>query len=231
MGKNYKAAKEKVDADKIYTIDEAIGLVPETKVAKFDESVDIAARLGVDPRHPEEMVRGTIILPNGTGKDVKILVIAKGEKESEAKEAGADFIGGEEMIEKIQSGWLGFDVLVSTPDMMGQVGKLGKVLGPRGLMPNPKIGTVTFDIKKAVSEIKAGKVEYKVDKTGIIHCVIGRVSFGKDKLLENFNTLMSAINRAKPSASKGSYLKSLTVSTSMGPGIKIDTAEVRDTLK
>lgn len=231
MGKNYKAAKEKVDIDKTYTIDEAITLVPETKVAKFDESVDIAARLGVDPRHPEEMVRGTIILPNGTGKDVKILVIAKGEKETEAKEAGADFIGSDDMIEKIQGGWLGFDTLVATPDMMGQVGKLGKVLGPRGLMPNPKIGTVTFDIKKAVTEIKAGKVEYKVDKTGIIHCVIGRVSFGKDKLLENFNALMGAINRAKPSASKGIYLKSLSVSTTMGPGIKIDTAEVRDTLK
>lgn len=231
MGKNYKAAKEKVDIDKTYTIDEAIGLVPETKVAKFDESVDIAARLGVDPRHPEEMVRGTIVLPNGTGKDVKILVIAKGEKETEAKEAGADFIGSDDMIEKIQGGWLGFDTLVATPDMMGQVGKLGKVLGPRGLMPNPKIGTVTFDIKKAVTEIKAGKVEYKVDKTGIIHCVIGRVSFGKDKLLENFNALMGAINRAKPSASKGIYLKSLSISTTMGPGIKIDTAEVRDTLK
>lgn len=230
MGKKYKAAKEKVE-ERAYGIDEAFGLLPTLGVAKFDESVDIAARLGVDPRKAEQMVRGTVILPHGTGKKVRVLVFAKGEKENEAKEAGAEYVGSEELAEKIKKGWLDFDKAVATPDMMVLVGKLGKVLGPRGLMPNPKLGTVTFDVKKAVGELKAGMVEYRVDKAGNIHAPLGRVSFGEAKLRENFNAIVEAIVKAKPAASKGAYIRNLAVSTTMGPSINLDSVEVRNTFK
>lgn len=234
MGKNYKAAKAKIEAQKNeagYGIEEAFKLVPETKVAKFDESVDIAVRLGVDPKQNDQMVRGTLILPNGTGKDVKVLVFAQGEKEAEAKAAGAEHVGGQDLIDKVASGWLDFDAIVATPDMMAAVSKLGKVLGPRGLMPNPKLGTVTFEVEKAVKDLKAGKVEYRVDKEGNVHVTIGRVSFGADKLKENFSALIGAIVKSKPTTSKGTYLKSLTISTTMGPGVSLNAAEVRTTYK
>ena len=230
MGKKYKAAKEKIE-ERAYGLDEAFGLLPALGVAKFDESVDIAARLGVDPRKAEQMVRGTVVLPHGTGKKVRVLVFAKGEKENEAKEAGAEYVGSEELAEKIKKGWLDFDKAVATPDMMGLVGKLGKVLGPRGLMPNPKLGTVTFDVKKAVGELKAGMVEYRVDKAGNIHAPLGRVSFGEAKLRENFNAIVEAIVKAKPASSKGTYLRNLAVSTTMGPSINLDSVEVRNTFK
>jgi large subunit ribosomal protein L1 len=230
MGKSYNAAKEKVEA-RGYTVEEAFKFVGETATAKFDESVDLAARLGVDPRHPEQMVRGTVVLPHGTGKKVRVLVFVKGEKETEAKEAGADYVGAEDLIGKIQKGWLDFDKVVATPDMMGAVGKLGKILGPRGLMPNPKLGTVTFGVKKAVEELKAGKVEYRVDKAGNIHVPLGKVSFGSKMLEENFMALMEAIIKAKPPASKGTYLRALNISTTMGPAINLNTVEVRNILK
>jgi large subunit ribosomal protein L1 len=230
MGKRYNAAKEKVEA-RGYTVEEAFKFVGETATAKFDESVELAARLGVDPRHPEQMVRGTVVLPHGTGKKVRVLVFVKGEKETEAKEAGADYVGAEDLIGKIQKGWLDFDKVVATPDMMGAVGKLGKILGPRGLMPNPKLGTVTFGVKKAVEELKAGKVEYRVDKAGNIHVPLGKVSFGSKKLEENFMALMEAIIKAKPPASKGTYLRALNISTTMGPAINLNTVEVRNILK
>ena len=230
MGKRYDALKEKIE-EKAYGVEEAFKAVPASGAAKFDESVDLAARLGVDPRQAEQMVRGTVVLPHGTGKDVRVIVFAKGEKETEAKEAGADFVGSDDLIEKIQKGWLDFDKAVATPDIMGVVSKLGKVLGPRGLMPNPKLGTVTFDVKKAVSELKAGKVEYRVDKQANMHVPIGKVSFGTDKLRENFVAVMEAIMKAKPSSSKGIYLKSLSVSTTMGPSIKLDTVEIKNTIK
>ncbi len=228
--KRYALAKEKVE-DRAYSMEEAFNLIADVATAKFDETVEVAARLGVDPRHPDQMVRGSVVLPNGTGRNVRVLVFAKGEKEGEAKEAGAEYVGGEELVEKIKKGWLDFDKVVSTPDMMSSVGKLGKILGPRGLMPNPKLGTVTFDVKKAVEELKAGKVEFRVDKTGIVHVPIGKVSFGPEKLRENFAALMEAVIRAKPPASKGTYLKSLYLTTTMGPSIKLDTAEVRNTFK
>src|SRR3989337_2563656 len=231
MGKNYNAAIAKVDTNKFDNLDDAVKLVPETTVAKLDETVDLAVRLGVDPKQPEQMVRGTVVLPNGTGKKVRVLVFAKGEKEKEAKDAGADFVGGEDIIEKVSKGWLDFDSVVATPDMMGAVGKLGKILGPRGLMPNPKIGTVTFDITKAVKEIKAGKVEFKVAKSGNVHASIGKVSFGVPKLKENLVALLDGIIKAKPSTSKGIYLRSITVATTMGPGVKIDTTGVRELFK
>lgn len=231
MGKKYEAAKAKVDAARTYDVEEGFNLVPETKCAKFDETVEISGRLGVDPKHPEQMVRGTVVLPHGIGKTVRVLVFAKGEKEAEAKDAGADFIGAEDMIEKISKGWLEFDAIVATPDIMGAVGKLGKVLGPRGLMPNPKLGTVTFDVKKAVSDLKAGKVEFRVDKAGNIHVPVGKASFGGQKLRENFLSLMEAIVKAKPSASKGTYLRSLFVSTTMGPSIRLNSVEVRNLFK
>lgn len=230
MGKRYNALKEKVQQSQ-YTLKDAFKLVPEMATGKVDESVDLAARLGVDPRHPEQMVRGTVVLPHGTGKKLRILVFAKGEKETEAKEAGADYVGAEDFMEKIKKGWFDFDKVVATPDLMGAVGKLGKILGPRGLMPNPKLGTVTFDVKKAVSELKAGKVEYRVDKAGNVHVPLGKASFGPEKLEENFMALMEAIVKAKPPASKGSYLRALNISTTMGPAIKLDTAEVRNALK
>ncbi len=226
-GKKYLAAKAKVETEKAYSVDEGLALVPETAVASFDETVDVSGRLGVNPKHPEQMVRGSVVLPNGTGRKTRVLVFARGEKEAEAAEAGADFVGGEDMVEKVRSGWLDFDATVATPDMMGEVGKLGKILGPRGLMPNPKLGTVTFDVAKAVKDLKAGKVEFRVDKAGNIHVPIGKVSFGKDKLRENLLTLMEAVIKAKPSASKGVYLRSLYLSTTMGPGIRLDTGEMR----
>lgn len=231
MGKKYEAAKAKLQDGKIYDLAEGFNVVPGTACAKFDETVEVSGRLGVDPKHPEQMVRGTVVLPHGIGKKVRVLVFAKGEKEAEAREAGADFIGAEDLLEKISKGWLDFDAIVATPDMMGAVGKLGKVLGPRGLMPNPKLGTVTFDVKKAVSDLKAGKVEFRVDKSGNIHVPVGKVSFGSDKLRENFMSLMDAIVKAKPAASKGTYLRSLFLSTVMGPSIKLDPVEVRNMFK
>ncbi len=231
QGKRYIAAKEKIVAEKAYTVDEGLELVPETAAAKFDETVDIAGKLGVNPKHPEQMVRGSVVLPNGTGRKTRVLVFAKGDKEAEATEAGADFAGSDDMLEKVRGGWLDFDATVATPDMMGEVGKLGKILGPRGLMPNPKLGTVTFDVAKAVTDLKAGKVEFRVDKGGNIHVPIGKVSFGKDKLRENLLCLMDAVVKAKPSASKGVYLRSLSLSTTMGPGIKLDTSEMKTLIK
>lgn len=230
MGKNYDAAKAKVE-DRAYSVEDGFVILPGTKVAKFDETVEVSGKLGVDPKHPDQMVRGTIVLPHGIGKAVRVLVFAKGEKEAEAKEAGADFVGAEELIEKVSKGWLDFDAIVATPDIMGIVGKLGKVLGPRGLMPNPKLGTVTFDVKKAVQELKAGKVEFRVDKAGNIHVPVGKVSFGAQKLKENFLALIEAIVKAKPAAAKGTYLRSLYVSTTMGPSIKLDAFEVRGLFK
>ncbi|MGD0281097.1 MAG: 50S ribosomal protein L1 [Dissulfurispiraceae bacterium] len=227
MGKKLDNAAEKVDTGKEYPIEEAISLVKDNKVTKFDETVDIAINLGVDPKKSDQMVRGTVVLPYGTGKPVRVLAIAKGEKEKEAREAGADFVGAEDMVEKIQKGWLDFDKAVATPDLMGMVGKLGKLLGPRGLMPNPKLGTVTFDIGKAVKEIKAGKVEYKVEKAGIVHVPIGKVSFDKEKLLENTMAVLKAVVRAKPSSSKGKYIKKITMSSTMGLGIKVDVTRLK----
>jgi len=230
-GKKYLEAKNKVDRNKQYELEEGIKLVLETAYAKFDEGVDLAIRLGVDPKKADQMVRGTVVLPNGTGKKVRVLVFAKGQKEKEALDAGADIVGGEDLIEKISKGWLEFDKAIATPDMMGLVSKLGKILGPRGLMPNPKMGTVTFDLERAVKEIKAGKVEFKVEKAGVIHVSVGKVSFGFDRLLENIKTLLEVILRAKPPTSKGIYLRSIALSTTMGPGIKIDPLFVRSFLK
>jgi large subunit ribosomal protein L1 len=208
-----------------------MALLKEGKHAKFDESVDMAIRLGVNPKHADQMVRGTVALPHGVGKEVKVLVFAKGEKEKEAREAGADFVGAEELVEKITGGWTDFDKAIATPDMMGTVGRLGKVLGPRGLMPNPKVGTVTFDVGRAVKELKAGRVEFKVDKTGIVHTTVGKISFSAEQLKENVMALMDTIIRAKPSSSKGTYLKSVAISTTMGPGIKLDPNALRGTAK
>ncbi len=231
MGKKYEAAKAKVEENRSYELVEGFKVLPGTVAAKFDETVEVSGRLGVDPKHPEQMVRGTVVLPHGIGKKVRVLVFAKGEKEAEAKEAGADFIGAEEFIEKVNKGWLEFDAVVATPDIMGAVGKLGKVLGPRGLMPNPKLGTVTFDVKKAVSDLKAGKVEFRVDKAGNIHVPVGKASFGSNKLRENFMALMDAIIKAKPASSKGVYLRSLFISTTMGPSIRLNPLEVRNMFK
>jgi len=230
-GKKYIEVNKKVDRLKKYTFKEAIELAIDSSYVKFDASVDISVRLGVDPRHADQMVRGTVSLPHGIGKSTRVVVFAKGEKEKEATEAGADFVGAEDLSEKIQNGWLEFDKAVATPDMMGIAGKLGRILGPRGMMPNAKLGTVTFDVAKAVTELKAGKIEFKVDKTGIIHASIGRVSFGTDKLLQNTAFFLDTILRLKPPSSKGTYLKSTTISTSMGPGIKLDTTNIRDLLR
>lgn len=226
MGKKIKAAQEKIEAGKEYSLEDAIKLVKETAFAKFDETVDLAINLGVDPRKSEQMVRGTVVLPHGIGKTVRVLVFAKGEKEKEALEAGADFVGAEDLVDKITKGWLDFDKSVATPDVMGLVGKLGKILGPRGLMPNPKLGTVTFDIARTVKEIKAGKVEYKTEKAGIVHVPIGKVSFDTEKLLENARTVINSIIKAKPATSKGKYLKKIAVSSTMGPGIPVDVASL-----
>lgn len=222
MGKKIEAANEKIEKDMEYKIEEAIGKVKELSYTKFDETVDLAFNLGVDPRKSDQMVRGTVVLPHGTGKTVRVLVFAKGEKEKEARDAGADFVGAEDMVEKITKGWMDFDKVVATPDIMGVVGKLGKLLGPRGLMPNPKLGTVTFDVAKAVKDIKAGKVEYKTEKAGVVHVPIGKVSFDVQKLLENAKAIVESVNKAKPSTSKGKYLKGLYVSSTMGPSIKVD---------
>ena len=230
-GKKYIEVDKKIDRFTKYAFDEAIKLALESSFAKFDASVDIAVRLGVDPRHADQMVRGTVSLPHGIGKSVRVAVFAKGEKEKEALEAGADFVGAEDLAEKIQKGWLEFDKTVATPDMMGIAGKLGRILGPRGMMPNAKLGTVTFDVGKAVSELKAGKIEFKVDKTGIVHSSIGRVSFGADKIMQNTAFFIDTILRLKPPSSKGTYLKGIAISTTMGPGIKVDTGNVRDLVR
>jgi len=225
MGKKFEAAKQQIP-EKALTLEEAIPLVQKVKYTKFDETVEMALRLGVDPKHADQMVRGTVVLPHGLGKTKKVLAIAGGEKQKEAQEAGADHVGGEEMVEKIQGGWMDFDAVVATPDMMKGVGRLGKVLGPRGLMPNPKTGTVTFEIGKAVREIKAGKVEFRVDKSGIVHAPVGKTSFPAQNLVENAHALVDSIVKAKPAAAKGRYLKSVTLSSTMGPGIRIDTTVV-----
>lgn len=222
QGKKYQDSAKLIDTLKLYDPDEAVALVKQTAKAKFDETIEISLRLGVDPRHADQQVRGTVVLPNGTGKTKTVLVIAKGPKAEEATAAGADFVGAEDMIAKIQGGWFGFDVCIATPDMMGLVGRLGRVLGPKGLMPNPKTGTVTMDVTKAITETKAGKVEYRVDKTAIIHCPLGKASFSEQQLNENLRTLMDAIIKAKPSASKGTYVKSAVISSTMGPGIKLN---------
>lgn len=228
-GKKYQESAKLVDRSNLYDVNEALDLVTKTAKANFDETVELAVRLGVDPRHADQQVRGTVVLPNGTGKEVKVLVLAKGDKIKEAEAAGADFAGGEELVEKIQNeNWFGFDVIIATPDMMGVVGKIGRVLGPKGLMPNPKSGTVTFDVEQAVKEIKAGKVEYRVDKAAIINVPIGKVSFGADKLAENFKTIADAIIKAKPASAKGRYLKSVTVSSTMGPGIKVNGSKLME---
>jgi large subunit ribosomal protein L1 len=230
QGKKFAAARQRVP-DRPHTLEEAIPLLQQVKFAKFDETVEIALRLGVDPKHADQMVRGTVVLPHGLGKTKKVLAIAGTDKQKEAEEAGADHVGGEELVEKIQGGWMDFDAVVATPDMMRAVGKLGKVLGPRGLMPNPKTGTVTPDIAKAVREIKAGKVEFRVDKTGIVHAPIGKSSFPAQSLLDNAQALVDSVVKAKPAAAKGKYLKSVTLSSTMGPGIAIDTAHVTETVK
>ena len=228
-GKKYQDSVKLVEKSKFYDTNEAMDLITKTAKAKFDETVEAHIRLGVDSRHADQQVRGAIVLPHGTGKTKKVLVFAKGEKAKEAEAAGADFVGAEDLVQKIQKeNWFDFDVVVATPDMMGVVGRLGRVLGPKGLMPNPKSGTVTFDVTKAVEEIKAGKVEYRLDKNNIIHVAIGKVSFGGEKLAENFNVLMNAIIKAKPSAAKGQYLRSVTVTSTMGPGVKINPARVSE---
>ena len=222
-GKKYADSLKAYDRSKAYDVDEAMGLAVDTAKAKFDETIELHVRLGVDPRQADQQVRGVLVLPNGTGKSKKVLVIAKGEKADIAQQAGADYVGAEEMVAKIQNeNWFDFDVVITTPDMMGVVGRIGKVLGPKGLMPNPKSGTVTPDVAKAIAEVKAGKVEYRLDKTAIIHCPIGKKSFGKEKLAENFNALMDAIVKAKPSAAKGQYIRSVAVSSTMGPGTKVN---------
>lgn len=230
-GKKYKSAKEKVGRGKLYKLEEAVRKLKEAAYAKFDETVEMSVRLGVDPKHADQVVRGTILLPNGTGKKVRVLVLTKGEKEKEAQEAGADFVGSDEFIKKITEGWSEVDAVIATPDVMGQVGRLGKILGPKGLMPNPKSGTVTFDVAKAVREIKAGRVEFRVDKAGNIGVPIGKLSFPEDKIVENAKVFLDAVMRAKPAAAKGTYLKNVSVSSSMGPGIRLDAPSVSAMLK
>lgn len=227
MGKKFEAAKKQIDATKRYTVDEACELVTKLAFAKFDESVECAARLGVNPKHADQMIRSSVSLPHGTGKTVRIIVFAKGDRAAEAKEAGADEVGSDDLVEKIQGGWLEFDSAIATPDMMGLVGRLGRVLGPRGLMPNPKVGTVTMNVGKAVQELKAGKIEFRTEKTGIIHAPIGKVSFGSEKISKNLMTLLETLQRLKPSTAKGKYWRSITLSSTMGPAIKIDVNEVQ----
>ena len=224
--KKLKEALAKVDRSKSYTLIDGIELVKSSTYAKFNETVDVAVRLGVDPRHADQMVRGAVVLPNGLGKEVRVLVFAKGEKEKEARDAGADYVGADDLVTKIQEGWFDFDTAIATPDMMGVVGKIGKLLGPRGLMPNPKVGTVTFDVARAVNESKSGKVEFRVEKAGIIHAPVGKVSFEADKLKENIITLVDALVKAKPSAAKGTYIKKISVSSTMGPGVNLDVSDV-----
>ena len=230
-GKRLTEARSKVEREKLYSVEDAFKILTGLKAAKFDESVDVALRLGVDPRKSDQMVRGTVSLPHGTGKSVRILVFAKGEKEKEARDAGADHVGAEDLVKQIQEGWLEFDKAIATPDMMGMVSRLGKILGPRGMMPNPKVGTVTMDIAKAVREMKGGRVEFRVDKGSNIHCPLGRYSFGAQKLIENFTALYEAVEKSKPDTAKGTYVKAITVSTTMGPGIKIDANSLREQTK
>ena len=230
-GKRYREAAAKVDRNRRYPFSEAVELALQTASSKFDETLDAAVALGVNPRHADQMVRGAVVLPNGLGKTVRVLVFAKGEKEREALEAGADYAGAEDLIERIKGGWLEFDKAVATPDIMGQVGKIGKILGPRGLMPNVKVGTVTFEVAKAVNELKGGKVEFRVDRAGVIHAPVGKASFGADKLLQNLASLMEALVRLKPATSKGAYMKGIYVSTTMGPGIPVDSSDVKNLLR
>jgi len=230
-GKRYREAAAKVDRNRRYPFSEAVELALQTASSKFDETLDAAVALGVNPRHADQMVRGAVVLPNGLGKTVRVLVFAKGEKEREALEAGADYAGAEDLIERIKGGWLEFDKAVATPDIMGQVGKIGKILGPRGLMPNVKVGTVTFEVAKAVNELKSGKVEFRVDRAGVIHAAVGKASFGADKLLQNLASLMEALVRLKPATSKGAYMKGIYVSTTMGPGIPVDSSDVKNLLR
>lgn len=230
-GKNYRKVSEDIDKAKVYSLDEGIELALKGHYAKFDESVDIAIRLGVDPRHADQMVRSSVVLPNGTGKEIRVLVFAKGDKEKEALDAGADYAGGDEFVEKIQGGWLDFDRTIATPDMMATVGKIGRILGPRNLMPNAKLGTVTFDVGRVVKEIKSGKVDFKVDKAGVVHAMLGKASFGSQKMKENILAFIDKIIQLKPSTSKGIYLRSISLSTTMGPGVKVDPLDVRNLIK
>ena len=230
-GKRYTEAKTKISNQPASGFEEAVKRALESSFAKFDETVDVAVRLGVDPRHADQMVRGSVVLPNGTGKEVKILVFAKGEKEKEALDAGADFVGNDDLVDKIKEGWFGFDKAIATPDMMSAVGKLGRILGPRGMMPNAKLGTVTFDVGRVVKEIKSGKVDFKVDKAGVVHAMLGKSSFGSQKVKENVLAFIDRIIQLKPSTSKGIYLRSVSLSTTMGPGIKLDTLELRNLTK
>jgi large subunit ribosomal protein L1 len=229
--KKLKEASAKVDRSKSYPLTDGIELVKSAAFAKFDETVDLAVKLGVDPRHADQMVRGAVVLPNGLGKTVRVLVFAKGEKEREAREAGADYVGADDLVAKIQGGWFEFDTAIATPDMMGVVGKIGKLLGPRGLMPNPKVGTVTFDVARAVNESKSGKVEFRVEKAGIVHAPVGKVSFSAETLRQNVVALVEALQKAKPAAAKGTYMKKVSVSSTMGPGVNIDLAEISAILK
>ena len=230
-GKKFLASLEIFDREELYTIDEAMDIVTKTAKANFDETVEAHIRLGVDPRHADQNVRGTVVLPHGTGRTLRVVVFAKGDKATEAEQAGADIVGAEDLAEKIQGGWLDFDIAVATPDMMGVVGRLGRILGPKGLMPNPKAGTVTFDVEKAVKDIKAGKVEFRVDKAAIVHVPIGKASFGPEKLAENFVALMSAIIKSKPASSKGAYLRKISLASTMGPGVKVSPADIVSTVK
>ena len=231
QGKRYSQAAEKIERGQRYTFQEAVGLTLDTASAKFDETVEAAVQLGVNPRHADQMVRGAVVLPNGLGKTVRVLVFAKGEKEQEARDAGAEFVGAEDLIQRIQGGWLDFDKAVATPDLMGQVGKIGKILGPRGLMPNVKVGTVTFDVAKAVNDLKGGKVDFRVDRAGVVHAPMGKVSFGSEKLLLNLAAFMDQLVRLKPTTSKGAYLKGIHLSTTMGPGIAVDTSDVKNLVR
>lgn len=230
-GKKYLDSKKKIATEGVNSFSDAVQVTLDSAYAKFDETVDLAVRLGVDPRHADQMVRGSVVLPHGTGKDIKVLVFAKGEKETEASEAGADFVGSDDLIEKIKDGWFGFDKAVATPDMMGAVGKIGKLLGPRGLMPNAKTGTVTFEVARAVQDLKAGKIDFRVEKAGIVHAPMGKVSFGVDKIVQNMTAFFDTIMRLKPASSKGTYLRGIAISTTMGPGLKVDAALVKDLLK
>lgn len=230
-GKQYRDVKKRVDTSRPYGLKEALDLVKTAHFAKFDETVDMAVRLGVDAKQSDQMVRGAVVLPHGLGKAVRVLVFAKGEKEKEARDAGADFVGAEDMLQKIQEGWLDFDKTIATPDIMNIVSRVGKILGPRGLMPNPKVGTVTFDVARAVRETKAGKVEFRIDKAGVVHAPFGKISFGTDRLAENAQVILEAVVRARPAAAKGTYLRHIAISTTMGPGIKVDTAQVTAMVK
>jgi len=230
-GKQYRKGSDNIDRNRLYELQEGVSLVLDSSYAKFDESIDIAVRLGVDPRHADQMVRSSVMLPNGTGKEVRVLVFAKGEKETEALEAGADFAGSDDILAKIKDGWLDFDKTIATPDMMGEVGKIGRILGPRNLMPNAKLGTVTFDIERVVKEIKKGKVDFRVDKNGIVHASIGKVSFGWDKLADNIKAFIDKLIQLKPSSAKGIYLKSISISSTMGPGVKFDASQLQALIK